>query len=53
MSNLASFTLIGTIIDLWKLAFKPVDSTKELSNAFRKKSCLASAFMKIRVSSAY
>jgi hypothetical protein len=52
-SSFSYGVLIGTIMDLWKLTFSPMDSEKELSKAFRKKSYLAQPSIMMRVSSAY
>jgi hypothetical protein len=45
--------LIGTIIDLEKLTFKPVEVAKEFRRAFRRNNCLLHPSMMIKVSLAY
>jgi len=52
-SSFSWVVLTGTIMDFWKLTFKPVDSEKELSKAFKINTCLAQPSMIMRVSSAY
>jgi hypothetical protein len=44
---------MGTIIDVEKLIFRPVESLKACRMPFRKKSYVAEASMMIKVSSAY
>jgi len=46
-------TLIGSKRDLLKLTISPVEEANEFRIALRQKSCLASACMIRRVSSAY
>lgn len=52
-SSLSSEMLMGSIMDVLKLTFKPVDSVKVLMIDFRKRGCLVSPSRIIRVSSAY
>jgi len=51
--NFSGEMLIGTIMDLLKLTFNPVDSEKECNTDFRKNNCVESPSRTIRVSSAY
>jgi hypothetical protein len=44
---------MGTIKDLLKFTFSPVDRANDWSKHLRKKSCLAIAGMMIKVPSAY
>jgi hypothetical protein len=52
-SNFWSDKLIGTIMGLLKLTFRPVELEKELRRLLRKKFCLASSSRIMRVSLAY
>jgi hypothetical protein len=46
-------TLIGTMKDLWKLTYKPIETAKVCSRHFRNKSYFASVGMMSNVSSSY
>jgi hypothetical protein len=50
---ISSGTLIGTMKDLLKFTFRPIELAKVWSNPLRKNSCLASAGMMISMSSSY
>lgn len=52
-SNFSFLTLIGTIIDLENLIFRPVELLKDWRIPFRKNSYVAEASRMIRVSSSY
>jgi hypothetical protein len=51
--SFCSDKLIGTIMDLEKFTFNPVEEAKEPSIAFKKNNCLPHPSMMIDVSSAY
>ena len=53
VSNFASERFIGTIMDLLKLTFSPVNVEKLLIRDFMKNNCLTSPSITIKVSSAY
>jgi len=53
ISNLSSSILIGIIMDLSKLTFRPKNSAKVCNNPLRCSNSVISPFMKMSVSSAY